>query len=195
MTESQPSSRARRDTEPAAEQSPQEKRAEKAISRAIGNELRRAREANGWSRGHLVAQLSSGIGDRTLLSYEHGARHLTVLRLVELSRAIGIAAPTLLSHALQRARLELTNLVLRVDLRALLNDRSDKFRPMAQWTRNKLNEHPDGVAELPPSSVRELATFAGYSYSELASYLARFTPEADDYADTAEPGPNGRGNH
>lgn len=104
-----------RESQPVAEQSPQDT-IEKAISRAIGNELRRAREANGWSRGHLVAQLSSGIGDRTLLSYEHGTRHLTVLRFLELSRAIGIAAPTLLSQALQRARLELTNLVLRVDL-------------------------------------------------------------------------------
>ncbi len=194
MTETQPVSRIRHETETVAEQSPQEKAAEKAISRAIGNEIRRAREAKSWSRGHLVAQLPSGIGDRTLLSYEHGTRHLTVLRLVELSRAIGIAAPTLLSQALQRARLELMNLVLRVDLRALLNDRSDKFRPMAQWTRNKLNERPDGVAELSPSSVRELATFAGYSYDELASYLARFTPEADDYADPAKPDPIGLGN-
>jgi ribosome-binding protein aMBF1 (putative translation factor) len=45
---------------------------EKVISRAIGEELRRAREATGWSRLQLVSRLPSGIGDRTLLSYEHG---------------------------------------------------------------------------------------------------------------------------
>ncbi len=39
---------------------------DKVISRAIGEELRRAREALGWSRGHLVSRLPSGIGDRTL---------------------------------------------------------------------------------------------------------------------------------
>jgi transcriptional regulator with XRE-family HTH domain len=150
---------------------------EKVISRAIGEELRRARETNGWSRGQLVARLPSGIGDRTLLSYEHGTRHLTVLRFLELSRALGVAAPTLLTQALQRARIQLQNLVLRVDLRQLLDDENEKFRPMVQWARNKLTENPDGVVELPPSSVRELATFVGLQYHELANHLARFIPE------------------
>jgi transcriptional regulator with XRE-family HTH domain len=150
---------------------------EKAISRAIGEELRRARETLGLSRGQLVSELPSGIGDRTLLSYEHGTRHLTVLRFIELSEALGIAAPTLLNQALQRSRLQLQNLGLQIDLRFMLNDRSDKFRPMHQWARNKLNDNPDGVVELPPSSVKELATFVGCAYPELANYLARFIPE------------------
>jgi transcriptional regulator with XRE-family HTH domain len=156
---------------------------EKVISRAIGEELRRAREATGWSRLQLVSRLPSGIGDRTLLSYEHGTRHLTVLRFIEICRALGFAAPTLLNQALQRARIHLQNLVLQVDLRHLLNDRNDKFRPMHQWARNKLNEFPDGVVELPPASVRELATFVGCGYDELAGYLARFLPE-ESAADT-----------
>jgi len=156
---------------------PQGEVAEKTISRAIGEELRRAREALGWSRGHLVSLLPSGIGDRTLLSYEHGTRHLTVLRFIELCRALGIAAPTLLNQALQRARIHLQNLVLQIDLRHLLNDRSEKFRPMHQWARNKLNENPDGVVELAPASVRELATFVGCSYHDLSTYLAKFLPE------------------
>lgn len=150
---------------------------EKVIRRAIGEELRRAREALGWSRGHLVSRLPSGIGDRTLLSYEHGTRHLTVLRLIEICRALGVAAPVLLNQALQQARIHLQNLVLLVDVRFLLNDRNEKFRPMHQWARNKLNENPGGVVELPPSSVRELATFVGCGYQELAEYLARFLPE------------------
>ncbi|MFL6126349.1 helix-turn-helix domain-containing protein [Actinophytocola sp.] len=150
---------------------------EKMLSRVIGEELRRAREAKGWSRAQLVATLPSGIGDRTLLSYEHGTRHLTVLRFIELCDALGVAAPTLLGHALQRARIHLQNLVLQIDLRHLLNDWSEKFRPMHQWARNKLNENPDGVVELPPSSVRELAIFVGCTYQELADYLARFIPE------------------
>lgn len=159
---------------------------EKVISRAIGEELRRAREANGWSRGQLVARLPSGIGDRTLLSYEHGTRHLTVLRFLELSRALEIAAPTLLTQALQRARIQLQNLVLQIDLRQLLDDGNEKFRPMVQWARNKLTENPDGVAELPPLSVRELATFAGFPYQDLANYLARFIPEKTDEGQPSE---------
>src|SRR4051794_20054161 len=66
-----------------------------------GAELRRAREVLGWSRIQLVERLPSGIGDRTLLSYEHGTRHLTVLRFVEISRELITDAPTLLSRGLQ----------------------------------------------------------------------------------------------
>lgn len=151
----------------------------KAISRAIGEELRRAREAVGWSRRQLVARLPSGIGDRTVLSYEHGTRHLTVIRLLELCRVLGVLGPTLLTNALQRARLDLANLMLRVNLKELLKDENVKFRPLAQWAKNKLNKCPDGIAELLPSSVEELADFLGYSYHDLANYLAEFTPDTE----------------
>jgi hypothetical protein len=169
----------------------QSEASEKAISRAIGEELRRAREACGWSRGQLVTRLPSGIGERSLLSYEHGTRHLTALRFIEICRALGVAAPVLLNQALQRARIHLANLVLRIDLRILLNDRGDRFRPMHQWARNKLNEHPDGVVEVPPSSVRELATFVGCGYGELAGWLARFLPEDEAPIATARRNSNG----
>jgi hypothetical protein len=108
---------------------------------------------------------------------QNGTRHLTTLRFIELCHALGVAAPVLLNQALQRARIHLQNLVLHINLRYLLNDRSDKFRPMHQWARNKLNDNPDGVVELPPSSVRELATFVGCGHEELANYFARFLPE------------------
>jgi transcriptional regulator with XRE-family HTH domain len=147
------------------------------ISRAVGEELRRAREVLGWSRLQLVERLPSGIGDRTLLSYEHGTRHLTVLRFVEISRELITDAPTLLSRGLQRARVYVENLTLSVDLRALLHDGSDTFRPMVQWARNALNEHPDGIAYVEPAVVRNLALFIGCSRTDLTNYLARFTPE------------------
>jgi transcriptional regulator with XRE-family HTH domain len=150
---------------------------EKAISRAIGEELRRAREERGWSRGELVARLPSGIGDRTLLSYEHGVRHLTVLRLIEICRALETDSATMHRRALQRARIHLENLTLRVNLNALLNDDSDTYRPMAQWARNSLSQHPDGVVDIAPDAVQNLALFVGCTYRDLANYLARFVPE------------------
>jgi transcriptional regulator with XRE-family HTH domain len=156
---------------------PQGKITEKVISRAIGEELRRAREANGWSRGFLVTRLPSGVGARTLLSYEHGTRHLTLLRFIELCTALGVAPPVLLTQALQRARIHLHNLVLHIDLRQLLNDKDDRYLPLIQWAHNKLIEYPRGVVELLPSSIRELATLLGCPYHELAGYLAGFIPE------------------
>ena len=109
--------------------------------------------------------------------YEHGTRHLTVLRFVEISRELITDAPTLLSRGLQRARVYVENLTLAVDLRALLHDGSDTFRPLVQWARNALNEHPDGIAYVEPAVVRNLALFIGCSRTDLTNYLARFTPE------------------
>jgi transcriptional regulator with XRE-family HTH domain len=152
---------------------------EKAISRAIGEELRRARETREWTRAQLVALLPSGIGDRTLLSYEHGTRHLTFLRVVEICLALEIDPAALARRALQRARIHLANLPLQVDLRALLNEPSDTYRPMIQWARNALNEHPSGIVEVEPAVIKNLALFAGCSRSDLTNYLARFLPDEE----------------
>lgn len=148
------------------------------VSRTLGEELRRAREAQGWSRAYFVAVLPSGIGDRTLLSYEHGTRHLTVLRFLEL--CVGLRADPLdvLGFSLQRAKVLLENMELTVDLRALLASQDPVFGPMRQWARNKLNRHHDGVAKLTPAAVRELADFMGCAHTELAAHLARFIPDA-----------------
>lgn len=150
-----------------------------AMSRALGEELRRTREAANWSRTAFVAQLPSGIGERTLLSYEHGTRQMTVVRLVELCRVLGVGAPELVGQALQRARIHLDNLALRVDLRALLQDTTLTFRPMAQWARVRLNAAPDGVVEVTPAAVRDLAAFIDRTPADLAAYLTRFMPELE----------------
>lgn len=152
---------------------------DKDISRAIGEEIRRTREARGWTRALLVERLPSGIGDRTLLSYEHGTRCLTALRLIEIGRALGVDAPTLLARGLQRARVHLENIALTVDLHALLHDGSGTFRPMVQWAKNTLNEHPDGIVDVEPAVVRNLALFVGCTHRELANYLARFVPDVE----------------
>lgn len=152
------------------------------VSRAVGQELRRVRENLGWSRGDLVSRLPSGIGDRTLLSYEHGTRQLTVVRLIEIGRVVNIDGPTLLRRGLQRARVHVEKLTLTVDLKALVKDHSETYRPMVQWARNALNEHPDGVAHLEPGEVRHLALFAGCPKKDLANYLARFLPQDPEAA-------------
>jgi transcriptional regulator with XRE-family HTH domain len=149
----------------------------KTVLLAVGMELRRAREERGWSRVQLVARMTSGIGDRTVLSYESGSRTLTVLRLIEQCHALGVSAAGLLTMALQRARIHLENLVLLVDLHALLDDQTAKFRPMHQWARNKLGKQAGRVAEVPPSVVEELADFVGCDSRDLAHHLAKFVPD------------------
>lgn len=158
----------------------QHERANEAISRAIGDELRRTREAQGWSRARFVELLPFRLGDRTLLAYEHGLRQITALRLIELCQGLGTDAPSLLARALQRARIHINALPLTVDLQALLRDRNANFRPIVQWARNALNERPDGVAEVAPDVVRNLALFMGFDHQRLANYLAQFLPEESD---------------
>ena len=153
---------------------------DKRVSVALGAELRRVREARGLTCKQLADLLPSGIGDRTLLSYEHGTRHLTTLRLIELCRAMRVDAPSLLTRALQRARIHMSSLILEVDLRALLLDDRAQFRPIAQWARNALTMHPDGVMVVEPPAVRNLALFVGCTYHELANHLARFVPDYRD---------------
>jgi transcriptional regulator with XRE-family HTH domain len=150
---------------------------DKTITKAVGEELRRVREARGWSRAEFVKVLPSGVGERTLLAYEHGLRQLTLLRLIELSWALEVDALTVLARGLQRARVLVENLTLEVDLHALVRSTNGTFRPMVQWARNTLNEHPDGVVEVEPAVVRNLALFIGHPQRDLANYLARFTPE------------------
>ena len=149
------------------------------ITKAVGEELRRLREARGLSRYQLVALLPSGIGERTLLSYEHGTRQLTLLRLAELSWALGTDAPTVFARGLQRAKLLVDKLTLAVDLHALLADERVMFRPLAQWAKNTLNDHRSGIVEVQPDVVRNLARFIGCTQQELIDHLVRFTPDVD----------------
>jgi hypothetical protein len=106
-------------------------------------------------------------------------RELTVLRLLELCYGLEAEPTRLLSVSLQRVELALENLVLHVDLRALLKDRKSRFRPMAQWARSKLDRCPDGIAEVTPPGVGELADLIGCTHLELATHLARFAPGDD----------------
>jgi hypothetical protein len=110
---------------------------------------------------------------------EHGTRQLTVLRLIEICWVLGVDAAALLTRGLQRARIHVETMVLHVDLRELHRDsiRSATFRPMAQWARNALNGHPNGIVTVEPAVVRNLALFIGCPYLDLANYLARFTPD------------------
>jgi transcriptional regulator with XRE-family HTH domain len=151
---------------------------DEALSKAIGRELRLVRGEKGWSRAELVSMLRSGIGERTLLSYEHGTRAVLMVRLVEICAALSVAPTEILDKAYKRA-LHAT-LDLHVDLRQVLDDDTPMFRSMHRWARNKLNESLDGVVDVTPLSIRELAMAAGLPQNKLADYLARHVLDADD---------------
>lgn len=147
---------------------------DRAFARVLGQEIRRAREARGWTRAELVGQLPSGIGDRTLLSYEHGIRALSVARFIEICRALGVAATEILDSALEKAR-DLRAFSIKVDLRAVLRDDREEFEPVRLWARNRLKDDPNAEVLLAPVTVREMAAVFGFSHGALAAYLVEFT--------------------
>ena len=147
-----------------------------AIARGLGEELRRRREAQGLTRAAFVKRLPSRIGDRTLLAYEHGLRQITVVRLIELSEGLEVGAPIVLGQALQRAKVTLQDIPLRVDLAQVLETSNAKVRPLHQWAKNRLGDSEDGIAEVLPSGVKELAASVGYQHQDVASQLAMFIP-------------------
>ena len=157
-----------------------------AITTAVGEELRLVREARGLSRYQLVGMLPSGICERTLLAYEAGRRPLSLLRFAELSWALDVDAPTVFARGLQRARVFVERLTLAVNLRGLLRDERPQFRPLAQWARNTLNDRPNGIVEVEPAAVQNLAWFIGCKHQDLADHLARFTPDVEAYDQKAE---------
>ena len=154
----------------------QDKETAEAIACGIGEELRHRRDAEGVSRAKFVKRLPSGIGDRTLLAYEHGVRQLTVVRLIELSEGLKVGAPIVLGQGLQRAQVTLQHIPLRVDLCQLLETTNARIRPLHQWAKNRMNDSENGVVEVLPPGVRELAASVGFPHHDMASHLARFIP-------------------
>lgn len=150
---------------------------QKAIARAIGAELRIAREERGLSRSSFVKRLPSGVGARTLMSYEDATRSLAITRFIEVCHELGVSATELLGRAFQRARIRLEELVLQVDLMAVLADDAPGLVPLHRWAQHKLRRQQSRVAELTPDAMAELADAVGCSKQELTEYLAKFIPD------------------
>lgn len=159
---------------------PREVLAAGSVSKALGEELRRARNAAGWTRDELVERIVCDIEARTLATYEHGTRQCTVVRLVEICAALGVSASDVLGLALQRAHIHLDTIGLQVDLAALRDAAIPELRPLRGWARNRLAANIDGggVAYLTTAALQELAMCCGLSRAELIRHLAAFAPRA-----------------
>jgi transcriptional regulator with XRE-family HTH domain len=149
-----------------------------AIARALGEELRLAREAQGLNRTELTRRMSSDLSSQALANYEYGIRHCTVVRLVQICHALGVPAMDLLGLALQRARIDLYTNNLQIDLRALAEDDQAELKPLHKWARNRLAENLDdsGVAWLSQSVLEELAFLVGINRTDFIRLLLKFTP-------------------
>lgn len=160
---------------------------DEAFMRILGQEIRRVRDEAGLTRAQLVEQLASGIGDRTLLSYEHGVRALTVARFVEICRTLDIAANEVLATAIKKAG-DLSGLRIRVSLKAVAVDENEEFKSVQRWARRRLKNHSSREVVLSPATVRELAVALNLTHAALAGYLIQFTaaPSENGTTDTTD---------
>ncbi|RLK54907.1 helix-turn-helix domain-containing protein [Actinokineospora cianjurensis] len=150
------------------------------LLRAIGHELRTAREDRGWTRAQLVARLDLEVHSQTIATYELGIRQCTLARFVSICEALGIPAPEVLATALRQAEVQPHLLVCSVDLRALAADRAPELQPVRRWAHHRLNTDPgdDGVVHLEPKAVAELAVFCGLTHVDLFERLTALATEA-----------------
>lgn len=150
---------------------------DRGFARLLGREIRLAREARGWTRVQPVERLPSGIGDRTLLSYEHGIRFMTVVRLIEICRVLEVPTSLILDRAMEKAA-DLRRYSFKVNLRSILRDRQEGFEPVRSWAATRLRETTNPELTLASATVREMSAVLGVEHRELSAYLIAFTSEA-----------------
>lgn len=150
---------------------------DRVIMRALGEELRKAREDVSLSQAQLAARMPSDLHAKTLASYEQGVRPCTVVRLCEIARGLGVSAVDLLARALYRAEVDVQTVRLHVDLQALTHDTRPELGALRRWARARLAAYPKStLARLDGDVVQEMAVLLGTTLSELVGQLAMFTP-------------------
>jgi transcriptional regulator with XRE-family HTH domain len=152
---------------------------DRAIARALGEEIRRSREAQGLNRAQLAERMSTDISTQALANYEYGNRPVSVVRLVEICDALSVSATDLLGLALQRAEIHPYSGHIQVDLHAVSADKQAELKSLRTWARNRLEHDVDGtgVARLSQAVIGELAIFIGMDRSEFIQLLVKFTPD------------------
>lgn len=148
---------------------------DEAVTHALGEEIRRARDKQGWTRAELVKRMDVDISVQTLANYEYGIRHCTVVRLVQVCRALDVSSTSLLGLALQRAEVESD--IIQVDLHALAGTSDADLMLLRVWAQNTLSQDADGVAKLAPPLVEQWAVMLGTTRAGLARRLSAFRPD------------------
>jgi transcriptional regulator with XRE-family HTH domain len=142
---------------------------------ALGDQLRQARSNLRLTRQDVLQRLGLGLSAQTLASYELGNRRISVIRLIELADVLGVSALELLARGLRRvSRVEPPVSVLRVDLAAVVRDRTPELAPLRRWALSRLQSLPDRadtVVRLEPGAVRYLAEICAVDPGDLACLL------------------------
>lgn len=149
-----------------------------AINTALGEILRREREARDINRVQLAHRLWSDLPDggspQTLANWEYGIRAMSVERLVEFCEALGLHASDVLTEAIERA--PIVRMSFNVDLRAISEDERRVLKRLREWAQGKLSRHSDAIVRLDPNQVEDFAMLLGMDKAKFIGYLKEFKP-------------------
>jgi transcriptional regulator with XRE-family HTH domain len=155
--------------------------------RVLGDEIRRLRKRRGWTRKDLNDRLQSDISLQTLATYELGTRQVSVVRFVEICRALEELPHELLARVHERVFSDATLGRIRVDLRKVVHDRAPELLPLRRWAAGRLAAQTGPQAtevRLDIAALEQMAELCGMETLELISRLRHIgaapigTPEA-----------------
>lgn len=155
---------------------------DQVITKALGEEIRHARQELGLSQAQLVELMPSKLHPKTLASYEQGARECTVARFCEITRALNESATDLLERALMRTEVDLQTADIRVDIQALVERTRPEVRTVRDWPKERLvayhwakarlAAYPGAkIVRLSGDMLREMAVIFGIPVSDLIDQL------------------------
>ena len=144
--------------------------------RVLGDEIRRLRKQRGWTRKDLNDRLQSDISLQTLATYELGTRQVSVVRLVEICRALDALPHDLLARVHERVFADTPVGRIRVDLRKVVRDPTPELLPLRRWARGRLSEEGGTLSaevHLDIAALERLAELCGVETIDLIARLRR----------------------
>jgi transcriptional regulator with XRE-family HTH domain len=144
--------------------------------RVLGDEIRRLRKQRGWTRKDLNERLQSDISLQTLATYELGTRQVSVVRLVEICRALDELPHELLARVHERVFADAPVGRIRIDLRKVVRDSQPELLPLRRWAAGRLagdpSPHPVEV-HLDIAALERMAELCGLDTVDLIARLRR----------------------
>lgn len=143
--------------------------------RALGDELRRLRKTRRWTRKQLRDRLQIDLSLQTLATYELGTRQCTVVRLAQLSRALGVRP----EYVLARVHEKLTTSgyahtgCLTIDLQRVVRDRQPELSPLRQWASRRLDQTRSNANSTVHLGLPALEYLAALCRMDAVSLIAR----------------------
>ncbi len=143
----------------------------------LGDELRRARVARGWTREELRSRMGGALSLQTLATYELGTRQCSLVRFVELCVAMDESPSELLARA-HRRMAPSPEAGLRLDLNGIARSAPPALEPLRRWAQSRLalSAGLDDAEEIiSPAALEHLARLCEMPVADVVTAVNQLT--------------------